>query len=137
VSARDRMRRVQSVTAVTSGRARTPANAPNRPATRHHHDQRRWRARRHHDVKLVERAGAILTGDKPRWLVLDFAGVLFIDSTGLAGLIKLRTLADTIGSHMEIHDVPRNIRIFINYAGLAEHLRVKPAADPDAYRDPT
>jgi anti-anti-sigma regulatory factor len=47
--------------------------------------------------KLVELAGAILAGDKPG-LVLDFAGVLFIDSTCLAGLIKLRTLADTIDS---------------------------------------
>src|SRR5690242_9568763 len=60
-----------------------------------HPRRREWRTRPHHDVKLVEQTGAILAGDKPGRLVLDFAGVLFIDFTGVVGLIKLRTLADT------------------------------------------
>jgi hypothetical protein len=38
---------------------------------------------------------------------------------------------------MEIHDVQRNVRLIINYAGLAEHVRVKPAVDPDAIRTQT
>lgn len=86
--------------------------------------------------KLVEQSGAIFAGDKPGRLVLDFADVLFIDFTGLG---RPDQAPHPGRRHRFPHGDPRRprkVRIIINYGGLAEHPRVKPAADPGRQQDP-
>jgi anti-sigma B factor antagonist len=78
--------------------------------------------------QLVTQATAILA-EAPRQLVLDFAGVAYLDSSGLSGLIKLRALADKTHTRIQIDHARRFVRVVMTTTGLAEVFHVTPNAD--------
>lgn len=55
-------------------------------------------------------------GDGP--LVLDLAGVTFMDSTGLGALISIRARAEAAGRSLTLRQVPARVRRLLEITGL-------------------
>jgi anti-sigma B factor antagonist len=58
--------------------------------------------------------------DAGRPLVLDVAGVTFIDSSGLTALVRLRRAAAEKGSQVRLRAVPHSMRRLLELSGLAD-----------------
>ena len=54
----------------------------------------------------------------PRSLILDFAGVTFMDSSGIAVILKTDRLLRQTGGALALCGVPRQVRRVLDVAGL-------------------
>ncbi len=59
--------------------------------------------------------------------VLDLSGVTFIDSSGLAALVRLVRAAQAAGQHLEITHVQDSVRLAMEITGLYGALPVRRA----------
>lgn len=57
-------------------------------------------------------------------LIVDMSEVAFIDSTGIAALIRMRHAAITKGRVMRLRAVPEQARRALAITGLEEHFRI-------------
>lgn len=60
-------------------------------------------------------------------LVIDFAGITFIDSTGLGALVRIHTAATDTGRVMQLVNVPTVASRTITIGGLSFLLDAQPA----------
>ena len=67
--------------------------------------------------QFLDRARAGLDGQV---LTLDFAGVTFVDSTGLGALVRLREEARAGGGDVVLTHVPRQVVRILEITGLSE-----------------
>ncbi|MDG4766306.1 STAS domain-containing protein [Solwaraspora sp. WMMD406] len=69
----------------------------------------------------------------PTRLVLSFAGLRFIDSTGLAVLVHAWRLAHPLGTRIELSEVPAFLASVLDITGVGELVnRPAAAVDDDA-----
>lgn len=64
-----------------------------------------------------ELLGSLRSGEV---LVLDMAGVVFIDSTGLGALVSLRNTARQIGARLELRATPPMVLRVLELSGLKD-----------------
>jgi anti-anti-sigma factor len=57
-----------------------------------------------------------------RWLVIDFSGVTFLDSTGLGALITSLKRAQELGGNLRLAQVPHSVRMMIELTSLQSYL---------------
>ena len=76
-----------------------------------------------HQVKQLLQATEPLTARNR----LDLAGVTFMDSSGLAALVKLTRLAAEHGKSLEIVNVQDSVRLAMEITGLYSLLPIRPA----------
>jgi anti-sigma B factor antagonist len=58
----------------------------------------------------------------PALLVLNLAGVPFIDSTGLSSLIKIRSVCDEAGCALELSNIQDRVAKLLSLTGLGTYL---------------
>jgi anti-anti-sigma factor len=63
---------------------------------------------------------------RPRFLVVDLAGVTFLDAAGMTALVHARHHAGRLGAELRLVNVRRPIVHSLSVAGLADALRVNP-----------
>ncbi|MDR0445904.1 MAG: STAS domain-containing protein [Oscillospiraceae bacterium] len=84
----------------------------------------------HHAAKLIahELEGAV---DKrlPSACVLDFGGVSFMDSSGIAVIIKARRRADELGASLRVVGVGRQPERVLTAAGLGRLVSIETASE--------
>ncbi|MDR1753595.1 MAG: STAS domain-containing protein [Eubacterium sp.] len=54
----------------------------------------------------------------PKWLVLDFSGVNFMDSSGIGLILGRKRILDQFGGAIAIKNAGNNIKKIISLAGL-------------------
>ena len=67
---------------------------------------------------LLSAGRAALSDDECRELVLDFAGVTFLDSHGLGALIELRTVAKDHYQRILLRRIPTRVQRLLQITGL-------------------
>jgi anti-anti-sigma factor len=70
----------------------------------------------------LEHAIATITGSDARTLVVDLAGVSFMDSAGINALLKGRRAADGHGQQFRVTGATGIVRQILEVTGVAEHL---------------
>ena len=67
----------------------------------------------------------------PTWrcVVLDMAGVTFLDSSGVAALLHANTLLGSQLRRLELHNLPRRVQMVLEITGVLEILTVRPNPD--------
>jgi anti-anti-sigma factor len=75
---------------------------------------------REHALACLDAAGG---------LELDLHGVSFIDSSGLAGLVRVRKEADLTGKSLSLVNVSRATRRLLEITGLENAFDIRPAHD--------
>ena len=53
-------------------------------------------------------------------VVIDLAGVTFMDSTGLSALVQIRNEALRLDKHLDLDNVPQQVRQILTITGLAD-----------------
>jgi anti-anti-sigma factor len=76
---------------------------------------------------LLEGAKAVLGDRTANGLVLDFANVDFLDSTGLGCLVEIRQVAEDAGKPVALRAVPAATARVIELGGLSGIFDVLPA----------
>lgn len=78
------------------------------------------------DASVVEpvsrQARELLREPGVHTLVVDMAGVEFLDSLGLGLLVRLREMADDRGATLSLRRVPARAARIIELTGLLDHL---------------
>ena len=73
----------------------------------------------HHGAKgLISRAEQEIETALPLKLVLDFAGVSFMDSSGIAVVIRCRQRMRELGGNIVLHHVPQQPRKVFEASGI-------------------
>ncbi len=73
----------------------------------------------HHGAKgLISRAEREIESAVPLKLVLDFAGVSFMDSSGIAVVIRCRQRMRELGGSVVLHRVPQQPRKVFEASGI-------------------
>jgi len=73
----------------------------------------------HHGAKgLISRAEQEIEMALPLKLVLDFSGVSFMDSSGIAVVIRCRQRMRELGGDLVLHHVPKQPRKVFEAAGM-------------------
>ena len=80
--------------------------------------------------ELVERASHALNNASAETLVLDLAGVTFIDSSGIGALFHINTEADKSGKSMTLRAVPPRVRDVLKISGLDLVLPIEDIGTP-------
>ena len=78
----------------------------------------------------LDHAGAAAMGNEVRWavttahrsVVIDCAGVGFVDSTGLRLLVEAESMAACQSEHFVLHNVPRQLRNLLQISGLDQSM---------------
>jgi anti-sigma B factor antagonist len=78
--------------------------------------------------QILELGSAALADHSTPTLVLDLAGVTFIDSTGLSALVHLRNEAQTLGKQLQLSGVPDRVRQILDLTGLSTVFQEVPQA---------
>jgi anti-anti-sigma factor len=73
---------------------------------------------------VLEATRPLLTGRPGRPLVLDFEAVTFLDSSGLACLVRLSQLAAAANCELVVRNPTERTRRIFDLAGVTELLRV-------------
>ncbi|MFI6263404.1 STAS domain-containing protein [Micromonospora sp. NPDC051006] len=79
---------------------------------------------------LREEIGRVLA-DAPPVIVLDFAELLFIDSTGLAVIVYAWRTGQDVGTSIELREVPRFLAAILDLTGVTG-LLARPATQTRA-----
>jgi len=73
------------------------------------------------EAKLV----SALTHENCVYLRVDCSGITFLDSQGLALMLRMQRIGEENGTRLVWMDPPRNMLRVIQSAGLSEHFRVE------------
>lgn len=77
-----------------------------------------------------------ILADAPRAIVLDFADLTFIDSTGLAVIVHAWREGQAAGTGLRLHSVPRFLATILDITGVATLIgRPMPSARPEGGPD--
>jgi anti-sigma B factor antagonist len=68
-------------------------------------------------------------GEGPAILMLNFASVPFLDSTGLAGLIKIRSMCDQSGCTLQLSHLQDHVANVLALTGLDTYLNTVETVD--------
>ena len=71
-------------------------------------------------VKLEE----LTEQNLPRKLTLDLAGLSFMDSSGIAVVIRAKRRMETLGGSLEVTNIPRQAARVLETAGLDRYLNL-------------
>lgn len=72
----------------------------------------------------------VVDTERPRSVVIDCAGVSFLDAAGISALIRAREYADRHGADMRLLNTGRLVTHILTLTGLIEALRVTPPPPP-------
>jgi len=80
----------------------------------------------------LEEAALTLLDERPRRLVLDFAGVPFCDSSGIGVLVRLYNKATVTGCRVSIRQPTPNVRAILDMTALTRIFHIDdPTGPPD------
>ena len=75
----------------------------------------------HHGARnALKEVGIAIDAALPRSLILDFAGVTFMDSSGIAVILKTDRLLRQTGGALALSGVPGQVRRVLDVAGLTK-----------------
>ena len=74
--------------------------------------------------QLVDAITGVAADHEHDTVVVDVAGLTFLDSSGIAALIGARRAVAAMGKELEIHSVPEPIHRTLTVAGVADHLNI-------------
>ena len=92
--------------------------AKNRELTIQLHGELDHHAARGALVKLEE----LTEQNLPRKLILDFEGLSFMDSSGIAVVIRAKRRMETLGGSLTVTNIPRQAARVLETAGLDKYL---------------
>jgi anti-sigma B factor antagonist len=78
-------------------------------------------------TRLLETGHAALRRDGCRGLVLDLAGVRFVDSTGIGAFVELASEAEDRGATFEVRSPSPRVERLLEVTGLADSWTERPA----------
>ena len=86
------------------------------------------------DVDLVTKDSLVaiaarVIGEGPAFLVLNLAGVPFLDSTGLSGLVKIRSMCGNAGCSLQLAHVQDQVANVLTLTGLDTYLNAIESVD--------
>ena len=61
----------------------------------------------------------------PRMLVLDFAGITFMDSSGIALILRAQQRMQLLDGSLQVRNVPAQARRVLDAAGIARLVSIK------------
>ncbi len=76
----------------------------------------------------------VVDAERPRSVVIDCAGVAFLDAAGITALIRAREHADRQRVDMRLLNTGRMVTRILTLAGLIEALQVTPTPPPPPTR---
>jgi len=81
-------------------------------------------------IELLITAAARVISDGPSHLVLNLAGVPFMDSTGLVALVRIRRMCEEVGCSLGLAELGRFVVDLVTRTGLHAYLNtIEPVAD--------
>lgn len=73
----------------------------------------------HHGAKtMMNELGELIARRLPRRLVLDLSGVTFMDSSGIAVLLRALREVDRLGGTLRVTNIPTQARRVLDAAGV-------------------
>ena len=82
-----------------------------------------------HISPRVERSLASMIKKRPKHVVVDLSGVTFIDSSGLAALIRARQDVQEYGGKLTLAGIKDNVRLIFEMARLDQVFLIDPRDD--------
>ena len=80
----------------------------------------------HHGVRnALRRIDLALDAALPRTLVLDFGGVTFMDSSGIALILRSRNRMELLEGTVQLRNVPRQARRVLDAAGIGKLVSIR------------
>lgn len=80
----------------------------------------------HHAAKrLVQEIDLAVEREVPQQLVLDFSAVSFMDSSGIAVVMRAQRRMQELGGSAMITEVPQQARRVLNAAGIDRRIKIK------------
>ena len=75
--------------------------------------------------ELVDAITDVAQADEHDTVVVDVARLTFLDSSGIAALIRARNVVEAMGKELEIYRVPERIHRTLTVAGVVDHLNIR------------
>ena len=80
----------------------------------------------HHGAKsALRRMGLAIDAALPRRMTLDFGGVTFMDSSGIALILRARARMETLGGTLTVRHVPSQARRVLYAAGIQRLVKIE------------
>ena len=80
----------------------------------------------HHGARGALREGALaIDAALPRMLVLDFSGVTFMDSSGIALILRTQQRMQLLDGSVQVRNVPAQARRVLDAAGIGRLVNIK------------
>ena len=77
----------------------------------------------HHAARgVMERLEELTEQNLPRKTILDFGGLSFMDSSGIAVVIRAKRRMEMLGGNLEVTNIPRQAARVLETAGLGRYL---------------
>ena len=86
----------------------------------------------HHGVKdAIRELEQAVDAALPRRLILDFAGVTFMDSSGIALLLRAQRRVQNLGGSILVCHVPRQAKRVLDAAGIGRLITIQAGGTED------
>ena len=79
----------------------------------------------HHEAKDIrERLDKLIFENRPKALVVNLSGIVFMDSSGLGLILGRYKLMKEIGGEMYLNEPPERVRKILSMAGVDRMIKV-------------
>ena len=79
----------------------------------------------HHGAKgLMERMDALMERDLPRKTILDLEQLRFMDSSGIAVILRAKRRMEALGGNLVVINIPKQAARVLETAGLARYVKL-------------
>lgn len=79
----------------------------------------------HHEaIEIMSRIGEIIDLHLPKNVVLDLSGLSFMDSSGIAVVVKISRMCSEIGAGFYVEGTPKQAMRIFNAAGIGKLIKI-------------
>ncbi len=79
----------------------------------------------HHGAKgLMERMDALMERDLPRKTILDLEQLRFMDSSGIAVILRAKRRMEALGGNLVVVNIPKQAARVLDTAGLGRYVKL-------------
>ena len=80
------------------------------------------------EQQLIDAVTCVADNNTHRTVVVDMTWLTFLDSAGIAALVRAHKVVDDMGKELVIHSVPAKIHRTLRIAGVADYLNARTIA---------